>query len=99
MPQRHASRDPLSELVRVVSRLGQRRQFVTLHDIERAAARPSSHLAPDGLAALVDEAVAESALLKDSRTFFDRKTGAFADRWVYRVNPRHPFVADLLDEE
>ena len=40
--------------------------------------------------------MADSLLLKDLRTFFDRKTGAYSDHWVYRVNPRHPLVADLL---
>ncbi len=42
----------------------------------------------------MEAAVAESLLLKDLRTFFDRKTGAFSDHWVYRVNPRHPLVAE-----
>jgi hypothetical protein len=95
-PRRRADRDPRLELVRVVERLGNRRQYVTLQDIERAAARPSSRLPTDGLSALVEGAVAESMLLKDLRTFFDRKTGAFSEAWVYRVNPRHPLVADLL---
>jgi hypothetical protein len=49
------------------------------------------------LAGLVEGAVAESILLKDLRTFFDRKSGTFAERWVYRVNPRHPLVAALLE--
>ena len=95
-PRRRADRDPRQELVRIVTRLGERRQYVTLQDVEQAASRASSRLSPDGLADLVEDAVAESILLKDLRTFFDRKTGAFADHWVYRVNPRHPLVADLL---
>ena len=69
---------------------------MTFQDIEKASARSSSRLPPDALADLVESAVAESMLLKDRRTFFDRKTGAFSERWVYRVNPRHPLVADLL---
>jgi hypothetical protein len=83
--------------VRFVDRLGQRRQYVTFEDVERAA-RPSSRLAPDALPGLVEGAVTESILLKDLRTFFDRKSGTFAERWVYRVNPRHPLVAAILDE-
>jgi hypothetical protein len=94
--RRRAEPDPRQELVRVVERLGRRRQYVTFQDVERAAARASSRLSPDGLADLVEGAVSESILLKDRRNFFDRKTGALSDHWVYRANPRHPLVADLL---
>ena len=97
-PRRRADRDPRQELARVVQRLGDRRQYVTFRDIEQAAARSSSRLLPEGLAELIEGAVAESMLLKDLRTFFDRKTGAFSEAWVYRVNPRHPLVTDLLAE-
>ena len=97
-PRRPSARDPREMLARIVDRLGERRQFVTFEEIEQAAARPSSRLSTDGLAALVEAAVAESLLLKDLRTFFDRKTGTMTDRWVYRVNARHPLVADLLDD-
>ena len=93
---RRADRDPRLDLVRIVERLGRRRQYVTLQDIERAGARASLRLPVEGLATLVEGAVAESMLLKDLRTFFDRRTGAFSEQWVYRVNPRHPLVADLL---
>lgn len=95
-PRRRADRDLRQELVRVVERLGRRRQYVTYQDVERASARASSRLPPEGLSDLVEGAVAESMLLKDLRTFFDRKTGACSDHWVYRVNPRHPLVAALL---
>ena len=97
-PRRRADRDPRQELVRVVERLGRRRQYVTFQDIEKASARAPSRLPLDGLTALVDGAVAESMLLKDLRTFFDRTSGAFSEQWVYRVNPRHPLVAALLTE-
>jgi len=80
--------------VRLVERLGRRRQFVTLADVERAV-RPSSGLSQEALPALIEGAVAESILLKDLRTFYDRKTGQFSERWVYRVNPRHPLVAAM----
>jgi hypothetical protein len=86
-------------LARLVDRLSERNQFVTFEEMERAAARPSSRLASDGVAALVDAAVADSLLLKDLRTFYDRQTGAFTDRWVYRVNVRHPLVASLLFDD
>ena len=95
-PRRRADRDPRQELARVVQRLGDRRQHVTFRDIEQAAARASSRLPTDGLSELLEGAVAESMLLKDLRTFFDRKAGTFSEAWVYRVNPRHPVVADLL---
>ena len=94
--RRRADRDPRRELVRVVARLGERRQYVTLQDVEKAASRPSSRLPSDDVAEQVEAAVAESILLKDRRTFYDRKTAAFSDHWVYRVNPRHPLVADFL---
>lgn len=94
--RRRADRDPRLALVQIVDRLGERRQYVTFGDVEKAASRASSRLPLDGLAELVEAAVADSLLLKDLRTFFDRKTGAYSDYWVYRVNPRHPLVADLL---
>jgi hypothetical protein len=82
-------------LARLVDRLSERLQFVTFEEIEKAAARPSSRLATDGLAALVEGAVADSLLLKDLRTFYDRRTGTFTEQWVYRVNVRHPLVAPI----
>lgn len=99
MPRRRAAQpDPRLQLARLVARLAERRAYVTLADVEQAARRPSSRLAVEGLARLVDEAVAESLLLKDLRTFFDREAGQFADRWVYRVNPRHPLAAALFEQ-
>ena len=97
-PRRPTDRDPRQELVRIVDRLGRRSQLVTYRDIEAACARASSRVPQDGLAELVEAAVVDSILLKDLRTFFDRETGAFSEAWVYRVNPRHPLVADLFAE-
>ncbi len=100
MPRRRrAARDPREHLIRVVERLGERRQYVTFEDVERAASRASSPLPPEGLADLVEGAVAESILLKDRRTFYDRKSSVFSDHWVYRVNPRHLLVAHLLADD
>jgi hypothetical protein len=88
-----APRDPRRSLAGLVARLERRSSFVTLADIERAAARrPTAILPPGRVAALVEEAVADSLLLTDRRTFFDRATGTFEDRDVYRVNRRHPLV-------
>lgn len=95
-PRRRADHDPRLDLVRAVGRLAERRQYVTFQDVEKAASRSSSRLPLAGLAELVEAAVVDSLLLKDLRTFFDRKTGAFSEQWVYRVNPRHPLVAHLL---
>jgi hypothetical protein len=100
MPTRgRPSPDPRAALVRLVERLSQRSQYVTFADVERAADRPRSRVAPDGLAELVEAAVVESLLLKDLRTFFDRKTGGFSELWVYRVNPRHPVARDVLSAD
>jgi len=96
--RRRVEHAPRQELVWTIERLSHRRQYVTFQDIERASARPSSRLPLEGLSALVEGAVGESMLLKDLRTFFDRKSGEFSEQWVYRVNPRHPLVADLLAE-
>jgi hypothetical protein len=85
-------------LARLVGRLSGRSQYVTFEDIERAATGRAAALGTEGLAELVAAAVAESLLLKDLRTFYDRRTGGFSDQWVYRVNPRHPLAADLLDQ-
>ena len=97
--RRRITPDPREALALAIDRLSERRPFVTYADIERVAARPSSRLALDGLAAAIDAAVSDSLLLKDLRTFYDRKSGQFSDAWVYRVNPRHPLVADLLADE
>jgi len=85
-------------LVRTLARLTERRQFVTLADLQRVASRPSARLPLEGLADLVEAAVADSLILKDRRTFYDRKLGTFSDAWVYRVNVRHPFAASLYGD-
>ena len=97
-PRRRAAPDPDARLIRLVERLSRRHQYVTSADLERAAGSRSSGLAGVELAELVEAAVVDSRLLRDLRTFFDRETGAYTDRWVYRVNPRHPVVAALLDD-
>ena len=100
-PRRRQPPDPRLALARVVDRLSERHQYVTFAEIEVAAQRVRSGLGPDeraALAELVENAVAESLLLKDLRTFYDRSSGAFSDHWVYRVNPRHPLVAELVAE-
>lgn len=80
-------------------RIGQRRQYVTAADLLQAASRPSSRIAPSDLDALIQQAVGESLLLQDLRTFFERKDGTFSQRWVYRVNSRHALGAELLAEQ
>jgi hypothetical protein len=100
MPTRRTpGRDPRRPLARIVERLSRRRQYVTFAEIEKAVSRTPSLSPAGGLVELVDGAVAESLLLKDLRTFYDRTSGEFSEHWVYRVNPRHPLVADLLNQE
>jgi hypothetical protein len=94
--RRRAEHDPRQRLVRVVERLSRRRPYVTVADVERAASRTAAALPAGELPGLLECAVAESLLLKDLRTFFDRKTGQYSEQWVYRVNPRHPVAAALL---
>ena len=92
-----APRDPRRSLARLVARLERRSSFVTLADIEQAAARrPTAILPPDAVAALVEAAVDEALLLADRRTFFDRATMTFEDHYVYRANRRHPLVRGTL---
>jgi hypothetical protein len=98
LSRRRSPRDPRELLARLVERLGRRSQYVTFADVERAVARSSASLRAESLAELVEAAVAESLLLKDLRTFYDRRTGGFSEQWVYRVNPRHPLVRELLDQ-
>jgi hypothetical protein len=98
-PRRRSSSDPDARLIRLLERLSQRHQYVTLADLERSSSNRSSGLAGADLAAMIEDAVVDSRILKDLRTFFDRRTGEYADRWVYRVNPRHPAVAALLAED
>ena len=97
MPARRRAQ-PRERLARLVDRLSGRSQYVTFEDIARASASRAASLGTEGLAELVAAAVAESLLLKDLRTFYDRRTGGFSDQWVYRVNPRHPLAASLLDD-
>ena len=90
--------DARRRLIRLLARIELRSDFVTLVDIERAAARrPARSLPPEEIARLVEAAVAELVLLADRRTFFDRASKSFADRYVYRVNRRHPLVREELD--
>lgn len=96
--RRRREPDPRVLLVRALDRLSERRPYVTLADLERVAARPTSRLPADGLADLVAAAVADSLVLQDRRAFYDRKTGTTTDAWVYRVNVRHPLAATLLDD-
>ena len=89
--------DPRRPLARLVVRLEQRSDFVTLADIERAAGRrPSASLPRERVAELVAQAVAEQLLLTDRRTFFDPAAMTFEDRAVFRVNRRHPLVRGEL---
>jgi hypothetical protein len=90
MPARQ--RDARLALARLVARLEQRSQLVTLADLERAARRSSKTLPAEGLPALIETAVADELLLSDRRTFFDRATTTFRDGYVYRVNWRHPLL-------
>ncbi|MBA2446488.1 MAG: hypothetical protein H0V51_00490 [Chloroflexi bacterium] len=91
-------RDPRRRLVRLLAGMELRSDFVTLADIERAAARrPARSLPTEEIAQLVEAAVAELVLLADRRTFFDRTSESFADRYVYRVNRRHPLAREELD--
>lgn len=98
--RRRRPADPREALVLALSGLAERQLFVTLADLAKSALRPSSGLPsdPGELAALLDGAVAELLVLKDRRTFYDRRAGTFADAWVYRVNARHPLAAALLDD-
>ena len=72
---------------------------MTLDDIARAARRHLRAVPSEALPGLVEDAVEESILLKDLRSFFDRETVTFDERWVYRTNPRHPLVHRLLVEQ
>ena len=94
--RRSADRDPRRRLARLVATLEQDGGFVTLDDILTAGRRAMRSTAADALSALVAEAVADSLLLKDRRTFFDRRDASIETEWVYRTNPRHPHVRDAL---
>jgi hypothetical protein len=96
--ERVPRRDPRRRLARLVLRLEEDGGFVTLDDIQAAARRSMRTQTPDGLERLVDDAVADSLLLKDRRTFFDRREVSLTAAWVYRVNPRHPLVRDEIED-
>jgi hypothetical protein len=95
--RRRPARDPRRALARLVLRLEDRQAFVTLEDIVAGGRRSLAAVAPEEIAGLVEAAVIESLLLKDLRTFFDRNERSFDERWVYRLNPRHPIGRDLLE--
>jgi hypothetical protein len=95
---RRAASDPQRRLARLVLRLEERLAFVTLDEIVGGARRAFPTVLADAIPGLVEAAVTESLLLKDLRTFFDRRDGSFEDHWVYRVNPRHPIGRELLNE-
>jgi hypothetical protein len=96
--RRRAVPDPRRGLARLVARLEERLSFVTLDEIVAGARRSIPSVPSDQIPALVDAAAAESLLLKDLRTFFDRRDGSFEDHWIYRLNPRHPIGRELLAE-
>jgi hypothetical protein len=95
---RRANSDPRHRLARLVARLEDRLAFVTLDDIVAGARRSLPSASSEVIPALVESAVAESLLLKDLRTFFDRRDQSFEDQWVYRLNPRHAIGRELLTE-
>ena len=96
--RRRAAPDPRRRLAEVVARLEDRLAFVTLDEIVSGAHRTLRSIPSDQIPTLVEAAVAESLLLKDLRTFFDRRDGSFEDHWIYRLNPRHPIGRELLAE-
>jgi hypothetical protein len=79
-----------------VERLERDGDLVTLDDILAAGRRSMRTVSPEELARLVEEAVADSLLLKDRRIFFDRQDRSLTVDWVYRVNSRHPLLQDDL---
>lgn len=94
------ARDPRVMLTRWVVDLEQRLARVTLADVQREARRRrTKNLPVERVADLVEASVAEYLLLRDLRTFFDRKRVVFEDRYVYRVNWRHPLVREHLIED
>ena len=98
MPARHRpARDPRLALARLMLRLEDRQAFVTLDDIAAARRRSLASVPEPAISDFVEAAVIESLLLKDLRTFFDRDERSFDERWVYRLNPRHPIGRDLLE--
>ena len=91
------ARDPRLALARLVARLERRAPYVTLADVERAAARrPTATLPPDQVAALVQAALDDLLLLSDRRTIFEPADQTFHDEDIYRVNRRHPLVRGKL---
>ena len=85
--------DPNRALVRLLARLEERTQHVTLADLEREAARRRTQILPaEQVAPLVEAAVADMLILTDRRLFLDRATRTLEPRSVYRVNRRHPIV-------
>ena len=95
--RRRSTTDPRRALARLVLRLEGRVAFVTLDDIMAAGQRGLASATTESIPGLVEATVVESLLLKDLRTFFDRDARTFEERWVYRLNPRHPIGRDLLD--
>ena len=93
---RRAARDPRRRLARLVARLERDGDPVTLDDILAAGRRSMRTVPPEELTRLVEDALGDSLLLKDRRTFFDRRARSLSVEWVYRVNPRHPLLHDDL---
>jgi hypothetical protein len=89
----------MRRLASLVARLERDGEFVTLDDILAAGRRSMRTVPSEALARLVADAVADSLLLKDRRTFFDRRDGSVSVEWVYRVNARHPIVREAADDE
>jgi uncharacterized LabA/DUF88 family protein len=90
----------LVPLINFVNMLEQGSPFMSFNYIVNRSAE--SRIVPGSLteiSALVDRAIQDGMFLTDSRTILDRVTGEYRDINIFRLNRRHPLVANTLVDE
>ena len=88
----------LRALARLVLHVERTQSLVTADQLQVVAAAWGLPTASSELDSILTAGVDELVLFTDSRTAYDRVSGAFTPVRVYRVNPRHPIVADTLGD-
>jgi len=90
----------LAPLIKFVNMLEQSSPFMSFNYIvNRTAESRVVPLSLSEISSLVDRAIQDGMFLTESRTILDRVTGEYRDINIFRLNRRHPLVANTLTDE
>ncbi len=82
-------------LLRLVKRLEDLRSYVSCERVLEALADANRGADAERVAAWLEQAVRDGRLFADTRNQLDPASGAIVETRLYRVNHRHPHVAEL----